>query len=338
MRKWLYGHVATRSMRAVAIDVFYHTASSKLTCQLRKGKFQIIMKLIESCTLFVLILGLLLVPLTNLAQEAKEERIKRGEYLFALAGGCACHTIPEKTPHMGGREFPVPLGTVYSTNITQDKETGLGNWSDQEIYNAMVKGLRPNGERLVPVMPYEVYSGMAEEDLKDMIAYLKTLKSVRHETPPAKFRLPLTRSLLTPTWLKLFGRISSPPPQAPKSGVQRGKYLVNHVALCGDCHTPRNSLGVPNRNLYLAGTESGPFEEVIPNITPDSETGIKDWSREEIANLLIKGTKPDQDEVDGLMAEVVYGTPLGYRNMKRQDALAIADYLKSIPAIVNEIE
>ncbi len=113
---------------------------------------------------------------------------------------------------------------------------------------------------------------------------------------------------------------------------------MEHVALCSDCHTPRNRLGVPNRNLYLAGTSSGPFGEVVPNITPDQETGIKDWSREEIADLLTKGTKPDQDEVLGLMAEVIEGTPLGFRNMKREDALAIADYLKSIPPIVNQIE
>ncbi len=290
------------------------------------------------CTLYVLILGVLLFPRSALSQGKTDERIKRGEYLFALAGGCGCHTVPEKTPHVGGRKFPVPLGTVYSTNITQDKETGLGNWSDQEIYNAMVKGIRPNGEKLLPVMPYEAYSGMSEEDLRDMIAYIKTLKPVRSEIPPAKFRIPFTRSLLTPTWLKLFGRFSSPVPEVPKAGIQRGKYLVDHVALCRDCHTPRNALGVPNRNLYLAGTESGPFEEVIPNITPDSETGIKDWSREEIADLLIKGTKPDQDEVQGLMADVIWGTPLGYKDMKREDALAIADYLKSIPPIVNEIE
>lgn len=298
------------------------------------------MKSTVLCTLplLFLIVCLLLVPRVTLAQEATETSIKRGEYLFALAGGCGCHTEPEETPHVGGRKFPVPLGTVYSTNITQDKETGLGNWSDQEIYDAMVKGIRSNGERLLPLMPYEAYSGMAEEDLRAMIAYMRTLEPERRENSPSKFIIPFTRSLLTPTWLKVFGRFSPSPPQAPKSGIQRGKYLVDHVALCGDCHTPRNALGVSNQSLYLAGTETGPLGEVIPNITPDSETGIKDWSREEIADLLIKGTKPDQDEVQGLMAEVIWGTPLGYKDMKREDALAIADYLQSIPPIVNNIE
>ncbi len=288
-------------------------------------------------TLLGLVFSLFIIPTIVLAQGVKEDRVKRGQYIFALAGGCACHTMPEKTPHAGGRKFPVPLGTAYSTNITQDKETGLGNWSDEEILNAMVKGIRPNGQRVLPLMPYEAYSGMAEEDLRALIAYMKTLKPVRKKSPPAKFQVPFIRSLMTPMWLKLFAHFSTPPKQAPKSGIKRGKYLVDHVALCGDCHTPRKSLGVPNRSLYLAGAESGPLGEDVPNITPDENTGIKDWSRDQIADLLIKGTKPDGDEVQGLMDEVIWGTPLGYKDMNRQDALAIADYLKSIPPIVNEI-
>ncbi|MBI2999290.1 MAG: cytochrome c, partial [Deltaproteobacteria bacterium] len=116
------------------------------------------------------------------AQAAKDMMIERGRYVFAIAGGCGCHTIPDGTPHAGGRAFPIPLGTVYATNITPDKETGLGSWSDKEILNAMTRGIRPNGERLLPVMPYEAYSGMAEEDLKALIAHLRTLEPVRKET------------------------------------------------------------------------------------------------------------------------------------------------------------
>ncbi len=272
------------------------------------------------------------------AQSQAKEMVNRGQYIFAIAGGCACHTEPEETFNAGGREFPVPMGKVYSTNITYDKETGLGKWSDQEIYDSMVKGLRRNGEKLVPVMPYEAYSGMAVSDLKALIAYLRTLEPVSQKTPPAKFRLPFVRSLFIPLWLKFFGGFSTPPSTTPKSGIERGRYLADHVALCGDCHTPRNRLGVPIRDLYLAGWQSGPLGEDVPNITPHKETGIKDWSRDEIVDLLIKGTKPDLDDVQGLMAEVVHGTTAGYKDMTREDALAIADYLKSIPAIRNEIE
>jgi mono/diheme cytochrome c family protein len=266
--------------------------------------------------------------------------VAEGQYIFALAGGCACHTVPKETPHAGGRAFPIPFGTVYSTNITQDKETGLGAWSDQQIQDAMVKGIRRDGSWILPVMPYEKYSGMAQEDLKALVAYLRTLKPVKKPTPELKTWAPFARSLGVPIFLKIFGRFSNSPSQAPKSGVERGRYLVQHVSLCGDCHTPRNSIGVPKQSLYLAGASQkiGPLGEAVPNITPDKETGIGEWKREDIAELLISGTKPDLDNVQGLMYEVIQGTTHGYKDMRKEDALAIADYLKSIPPIKNKID
>jgi len=270
-------------------------------------------------------------------QAAKDMMIERGRYIFAIAGGCGCHTIPDGTPHAGGRAFPIPFGTVYATNITPDKETGLGSWSDREIFDAMTRGIRPNGERILPLMPYEAYSGMAEEDLKALIAYLRTLEPVRKETPRLKSWVPFSRSLLVPLWLKLFGRFSTPPPEAPKGGIQRGRYLVEHVSLCRDCHTPRNALGVPKRRLYFAGSKTGLLGEESPNITPDKRTGIGEWSRDEIADLTLTGFKPNLDNVQGLMEEVIEGVSQGYKNMTREDALAIADYLKSIRPISNKI-
>lgn len=274
------------------------------------------------------------------AQAQTNIAVAEGQYIFALAGGCACHTVPKETPHAGGRAFPIPFGTVYSTNITQDKDTGLGAWSDQQIHDAMVKGISRDGSWILPVMPYEKYSGMAQEDLKALIAYLRTLKPVKKPTPQLKTWAPFARNLGVPIFLKIFGRFSNPPAQAPKSGVERGRYLVDHVSLCGDCHTPRNSIGVPKQSFYLAGASQkiGPLGEAVPNITPDKETGIGEWKREDIAELLISGTKPDLDNVQGLMYEVIQGTTHGYKDMKKEDALAIADYLKSIPAIKNKID
>jgi mono/diheme cytochrome c family protein len=273
------------------------------------------------------------------SQPASDEQVAKGQYIFALAGGCACHTVPKGTPNHGARAFPIPFGTVYSTNITQDKDTGLGGWTDQQIVDAMVKGIRRDGRRILPVMPYEKYSGMAQEDLKALIAFLKTLKPERKVTSELKTWVPFMRSLGTFVYLKLFGRFSTSPPQAPKAGVERGRYLVDHVSLCGDCHTPRNFLGVPKPSLYMAGASQdiGPLGEAVPNVTPDPETGIGKWTREEIAELLITGTKPDLDNVQGLMEEVIQGAPHGYKDMKKDDALAIADYLKSIPPIKNSI-
>lgn len=298
--------------------------------------------LVRSLT-FWLIAGLatpMFVPALVGAQTQNKERIAKGQYIFAVAGGCACHTVPKETAHAGARPFPIPFGTVYSTNITQDKETGLGAWSDQQILDAMIKGIRRDGSRILPVMPYEKYSGMAQEDLKALIAFLRTLKPVKKPTPELKTWMPFIRSVGTFAYLTLFGRFSTSPAQAPKAGVERGRYWVDHISLCGDCHTPRNFLGVPKQSLYLAGASQniGPLGEAVPNITPDEETGIGSWKREEIADLLLKGTKPDFDNVQGLMYEVIQGTTHGYKDMTKEDALAIADYLKSIPPIQNKIQ
>jgi mono/diheme cytochrome c family protein len=272
------------------------------------------------------------------SQESSSDLVERGQYIFSLAGGCACHSQPKGTPHTGGREFLIPLAKVYSTNLTADKETGLGNWSDQQIRDAITRGIRPDGERLLPVMPYEAYSGMAEDDLKALIAYLRTLKPVRKSTPQLKTWAPFYRPLATFVWSKVFAKTFTAPAKAPEGGVERGRYLDEHVSLCGDCHTPRNFMGVPRRALYLAGAKKGqgpPLGAEVPNITPDKETGIGDWKREDVAELLLTGTKPDLDNVQGLMAEVIAA---GFKNMKKEEALAIADYIKSARPVKNKIE
>jgi mono/diheme cytochrome c family protein len=271
------------------------------------------------------------------SQENSADLVERGQYIFSSAGGCACHSPPKGTPYAGGREFPLPMAKVYSTNLTADKETGLGNWSDQQIRDAVTRGIRPDGERLLPVMPYEAYSGMAEEDLKALIAYLRTLKPVRKPTPQLKTWAPFYRPLTTFVWSKVFAKTFTAPAKAPQSGIERGRYLDEHVSLCGDCHTLRNFMGVPKRTLYLAGAKKGqgPLGVEVPNITPDKETGIGDWSRNDIATLLLTGATPDGDNVQGLMAEVIAA---GFKDMKKGDALAIADYLKTIRAVKNKIE
>src|SRR5215510_7721468 len=274
------------------------------------------------------------------AQTDNKELVAKGQYIFSLAAGCACHSDPKGTPQTGGRAFPIPFGTVYSTNLTPDKETGLGAWTDLQIADAITKGSRRDGAKILPIMPYGLYSGMAQDDLKALIAFLRTLKPVRKPTPELQTSVPMFRSVAAEGWLKAFGQFFTSPPTAPKSGIERGKYLTEHVAICGDCHTPRSSIGVPNRSMYMAGAgkDIGPLGELVPNITPDKETGIGTWKREEIADLVLTGTKPDLDYVRGLMYDAIQGTSHGYRQMSREDALAIADYIKSIPPIKNKVK
>ena len=273
-------------------------------------------------------------------QTDNQDLIAKGQYIFAVAGGCACHSEPKKAANAGARAFPIPTGKVYSTNITPDKDTGLGNWTDQQIIDAIVKGVRRDGSKLLPVMPFEKYSGMAEEDLKALVAYLRTLKPVKKATPELKSWAPFTRSIGARLYLAVFGRFAATPTQPPKSGVERGRYLVEHVAICGDCHTPRNFAGAPNRVLYMAGVteKASPLGEGVPNITPDKETGIGDWKRDDMVELLKSGIKADLDNVQGLMLEVIQGAGHGYKDMTKEDMLAIADYLKSIPVIKNKVK
>jgi mono/diheme cytochrome c family protein len=266
--------------------------------------------------------------------------IARGKYIFGATGGCGCHTdrsTPPKPPNSGGRKYEGPFGTVYSSNITSDPKTGLGNWTDEQIINAIRLGRRPNGERLIPVHPYTVFNGMAAEDLRALVAFLRTIPPVNRPTPPKKL-VPLFESVLLPTWLAAFAPRETPPPTAPTSGGARGEYLVRVLAHCGECHTPRTLTQATDNSRFLSGNPKGPEGAAMPNITPDPDTGIGKWSEEEIAEYLESGNKPDGDVAGGLMAEVIEGTLAGYKDLTKADRSAIARYLKTVPPIKNRVE
>jgi mono/diheme cytochrome c family protein len=267
------------------------------------------------------------------------DEVSRGKYVFGAAGGCGCHTDPKnkKALNVGGRRYDGPFGTVYSTNITPDKKTGIGTWTDAEIVTAIRLGRRPNGERLIPVHPFTVFNGMAEEDLKALVAFLRTVPPVNRANQPKRISVPLFESVFLPAWLAAFAPRETPPPASPKTGLARGEYLVRAVGHCGECHTPRTVTQATDNGRFLSGNQKGPENSEVPNITPDPETGIGKWSEEEIADYLETGNKPDGDVVGGLMGEVIEGTAAGYKDLTKEDRLAIARYLKSIPAIKNRI-
>jgi mono/diheme cytochrome c family protein len=262
--------------------------------------------------------------------------IARGKYIFGATGGCGCHTKPKDLVNSGGRRYDGPFGTVYSSNITPDRETGIGGWTDEQIIVAIRLGRRPNGERLIPVHPYTVFNGMAEEDLRAVVAFIKTVPAVKRATPARKITVPLFESVFLPAWLTAFAPRETPPPTAPASGTARGEYLVRAVGHCGECHTPRTLTMATDNSRFLAGTAKGPEDSEVPNITPDKNTGLT-WTVEQIADFLGTGNKPDGDVAGGLMGEVIQGTAAGYKDLTQSDRLAIAQYLKSIPAVRNKI-
>jgi mono/diheme cytochrome c family protein len=270
------------------------------------------------------------------AQPATAELVVRGKYVLGAAGGCGCHTEPGKPAHSGGRRYDGPFGTVYSTNITPDRQTGIGAWTDEQIIASIRLGRRPTGERLIPVHPYPVFNGMAEEDLKALVAYLRSLAPVNRANQPKKITMPLFESVFLPAWLAAFAPRETPPPAAPQSGIARGEYLVRVLGHCGECHTPRGVTNATDNSRFLAGTPKGPDGSVVPNITPDRDTGLA-WSDEEIADYLATGNKPDGDVAGGLMGEVIQGTTAGYKDLSKEDRLAIARYLRSIPAVKHKV-
>lgn len=260
----------------------------------------------------------------------------RGKYVFGAAGGCGCHTEKDRPVNSGGRKYDGPFGTVYSTNITPDPQTGIGGWTDDQIITAIRLGRRPNGERLIPVHPYPVFNGMAEEDLRAIVAFLRSLPAVNRAKEPKKIVVPLFDTVFLPAWLAAFAPRETPPPTAPTSGLARGEYLVRAVSHCGECHTPRGITYARDNSRFLAGNQKGPDGDPVPNITPDKDTGLT-WSEEEIAEFLESGTKPNGDGAQGLMDEVIHGTASGYKDLTKDDRLAIARYLKSIPAVRNKV-
>ena len=263
----------------------------------------------------------------------------RGREVFALAGGCGCHT-PEKGPvGAGGRELETPFGTFHPTNITSDETRGIGEWSDAEIDGAIRRGVLRDGSVETPVMPYYRYAGMADADVRDLIAYLRTLPASSQENRPHEVDLPFPR-LAFRAWRWLFAPDVTAAAVAPPSGVERGRYLSDHVSICGDCHTPRDRFGAPDPEQYLAGAVDGPLGQVVPNITSDKGTGIGSWAVSDIENVLEMGMLPDFDNVQGLMAEMIdgIGGGIGYAQASKADRNAIAEYIHTVPPIIHRVE
>src|SRR6201984_662803 len=226
---------------------------------------------------------------------AEEDAVTRGEYLVRAGGGFSCHTVAGGEKLAGGRALATPFGTFYSPNITPDPDTGIGRWTDAQFLRALREGVRPDGANYFPVFPYASFTGITDSDATAIKAYLFSLPAVRQQNRPHDVAFPFSWRFLQAGWKLLF---FTPGPFQPVSdrnaAYNRGAYLVTALAHCGECHTPRNSLGGLRSGLALAGTPDGPYGQSVPNITPDHATGIGDWETDDIVTLLKTGKTPEQ--------------------------------------------
>jgi mono/diheme cytochrome c family protein len=260
------------------------------------------------------------------AAEPSEETIERGKALV-VAGDCAsCHTADPAKPFAGGKRIDTPFGAVYSPNLTPDRGTGIGAWSDQDFHGALRFGIDPDGSRYYPAFPYPNFTKLTRPDILAIRAYLATLTPFANEAPPPRLRFPLNYRVVMRLWNYLFFRPGILEPDQQKgTDWNRGRYLVEGLGHCGVCHTPKNLFGADRRGRAFSGSMVGGW--FAPRLDAAERSGLKSWSVDDIAEYLASG-RNGKSHADGPMAEVVVNST---SRMSDGDVHAIAVYLKSLP-------
>ena len=260
------------------------------------------------------------------AQGATFTTLERGRYLVDAGDCAACHTAEGGRPFAGGRAIPTPFGTIYSTNITPDKETGIGNWTSDEFYRAMHEGIGPGGKHYYPAFPYPWYTKLGADDVRAIKAYLDVIPAVRQKDQPTELPWPLSIRKVMAIWNALYFRPATYQHDPAKSEAwNRGAYLVEGLGHCGACHTPKNVLGAPKRDEHLAGGFGEHWYAM--SLTGDVRDGIGAWSTQEIVEYLKTGSIA-KAAAAGPMAEVVQNST---QHLSDADLDAIAAYLKGMP-------
>jgi mono/diheme cytochrome c family protein len=262
---------------------------------------------------------------------ANADVVKRGEYLARAADCRACHTVARDRLYAGGLPILLPFGTLYSTNVTPDKETGIGNYSDQDFLNAVQRGIRPDGTRLYPAMPFPSYTRMTDADALAIKAYLFSLPAVRAQNLPSTFGFPYNQRWLMGLWSVFFNENSRFRPVSTQSAEwNRGAYLAEALAHCGECHTPRNlALALDNRNKFAGALTAGWYAF---NISSDNGSGIGAWSEDDVRNYLSTGHAAGRGTAAGPMGEAV---DQSFKDIASSDILALVTYLRSVPPIAS---
>ncbi|NLP60035.1 c-type cytochrome [Paraburkholderia sacchari] len=255
---------------------------------------------------------------------ARPELVKRGEYLARMGDCAACHTADPSRPFAGGRAISTPFGKLYTPNITPDPDTGIGQWSDSDFMRAMHEGVGKAGERLYPAFPYVEFTRVTEQDVLAIRTYLNTLAPIRYKPPANELRFPFNQRWLLMFW-NLFnfdeGRFVPDPKKSAE--YNRGAYLVEGLAHCEECHTPRNFMqGLKTGERFSGATQAG---WQAYNITPDRAAGIGGWSKEALMSYLVTGVAAGHANAAGPMAEVVQNST---QYLSAEDQRSITAYLR----------
>jgi mono/diheme cytochrome c family protein len=258
--------------------------------------------------------------------------LQRGEYLARAADCVACHTAPGGKPYAGGLPFKLPFGTMYATNITADRATGIGDWSDDDFVNALRKGVGKGGKFLYPSMPYTSYTGLSRDVALAIKAYLFSLPAVRQPNRANALAFPFNQRWSMWFWNLVFLKDKRFQPDPALTAQQnRGAYLATALGHCGECHTPRNIGFAMEGNRQFAGAELQGWRAW--NITSDRTYGTGAWSDAQLAGYLSTGHGEGRGSASGPMGEAVENS-LQY--LTPQDTSALVAYLRKVPARAGE--
>jgi mono/diheme cytochrome c family protein len=249
----------------------------------------------------------------------------RGEYLARAANCFSCHTARGGPAFAGGVAIPTPFGTLYSSNITPDRETGIGEWTADDFWNALHKGKARDGSSLYPAFPFTNYTKVTREDADAMYAYFRTVEPVRRANPPHELRFPYNRRGLMVIWRALYFRPGVYRDDARQSPEwNRGAYLVEGLGHCSACHATRNVLGAATANDFSGGLL--PAQSwYAPALSSDRETSLGKWPLEDLVAFLTTGVSR-RAAAYGLMSPVIRHS---LQHLAPADARAMATYLKS---------
>lgn len=250
--------------------------------------------------------------------EDKAQLVARGKYLAAVADCAACHQSPDGAPYAGGLPIDTPFGVIYGTNITPDKETGIGNYTSAEFYHAVADGVRGDGKKLYPAMPYVSYHAIRQADSDAIYAYLMTQQPVNRANPALELPFPFNQRWAMAYWNLVNGKLSLPANASAE--VTNGAYLTDVLGHCQECHTPRNIIGGMKMASAYQGSVLGKI--TAPSLTPEA-LAARGWTVEDIRTFLKTGMSPQ-----GTMTLEMYPVLLhSSQYMTDDDIAAIQTYL-----------